>query len=141
MTSSERAVSSLGRERSFLHCGLFAGYSPPVLILPAEMQFGVMTVLLGTLGLHAAAFPRSFFPRSNLKAPALRRGFQQAPVDAPSIPCVVTISDNEYDVSAWAPSHPGGEAALRAFHGRNATCAFFALDTQREHLTNLVSLL
>lgn len=95
-----------------------------------RMKFApLMTpLLLSALGLHAAAFPRSFFPRSvpkpSFNGHVSRLGLP-TPVSAPSPPCVVTIGDNEYDVSAWAPSHPGGEAALRAFHGRNATCAFF----------------
>jgi len=52
-------------------------------------------------------------------------GLQQADKPAPtSVPCILTIGDHQYDLSAWAASHPGGLDVLRKSHGKNVTAAF-----------------
>ena len=48
-----------------------------------------------------------------------------APVSAEiDLPCLLTIHNKTYDLSAWAKAHPGGVKVLQRFHGKDATKAF-----------------
>lgn len=39
-------------------------------------------------------------------------------------PCILTIENRRYNLTAWAKAHPGGSKVLLHFHGKNATQAF-----------------
>jgi len=41
-------------------------------------------------------------------------------------PCIITIGGVGLNLTSWAKAHPGGEAVLKRFHGRDATKAFEA---------------
>ena len=41
-------------------------------------------------------------------------------------PCILTIHQRRYNMTAWANSHPGGAKILLRFHDKNATKAFEA---------------
>ena len=48
-----------------------------------------------------------------------------APVSSEvDLPCLLTIHNKTYDLSAWANAHPGGVKVLQRFHGKDATKAF-----------------
>ena len=52
---------------------------------------------------------------------------QSAPTSAEiDVPCLLTIHNKTYDLSAWAKAHPGGVKVLQKFHGKDATRAFEA---------------
>lgn len=40
--------------------------------------------------------------------------------------CWVQVNDNAYDVTAYAPTHPGGAATIHAVCGQDITAAYFA---------------
>ena len=55
-----------------------------------------------------------------------------APVAADvDLPCLLTIHNKTYDLSAWAKAHPGGVKVLQKFHGKDATRAFDAAGHSR----------
>ena len=56
--------------------------------------------------------------------PSFSRFNFKPPPPTPPPPCILSIGDVEYDLTAWAAAHPGGEAVLHKFNGRNATEAF-----------------
>lgn len=41
-------------------------------------------------------------------------------------PCILTIQGKQYNMTAWAKSHPGGSRILEKFNDKDATKAFFA---------------
>eukprot|EP00808_Paulinella_micropora_P019234 g67822.t1 len=40
--------------------------------------------------------------------------------------CIITVNGKTYDLTKWAPEHPGG-ALIRQYHGRDATAVFNAM--------------
>jgi Cytochrome b involved in lipid metabolism len=64
---------------------------------------------------------------SNIQDAPLNRFDKTAASDtAVDTPCILTIQGKQYNMTAWAKSHPGGSKILEKFHDRDATKAFFA---------------
>ena len=58
-----------------------------------------------------------------------------------SEPCILTIGNHRYNLTAWANAHPGGVAVLQKFNGKNATKAFHAAQHSEEAIAMLQAFL
>jgi Cytochrome b5-like Heme/Steroid binding domain len=68
---------------------------------------------------------RHSFSRHALSVPHDNRFDREASSKAQvESPCVITIGDKMYNLTAWAKAHPGGVKVLQKFHGKDATKAF-----------------
>lgn len=70
---------------------------------------------------------RHSFSRHALSVPHENRFDREASSKAQvEAPCVITIGDKMYNLTAWAKAHPGGVKVLQKYHGKDATKAFDA---------------
>ena len=69
---------------------------------------------------------REFGASSSIQEPTNRFDKTAASETAMETPCILTIQGKQYNMTAWAKSHPGGSRILEKFHNRDATKAFFA---------------
>ena len=70
------------------------------------------------------------------------RFYKTASLDAfVESPCIVTIQGRDYNMTAWAKSHPGGNKVLQKFHNKDATKAFFDVGHSKDAVEMLDSFL